>query len=324
MIAFTNHALDHLLCNILDAGITTKIARLGSRHSAHERILPYLLENLEKRSDRGLHRWDIGDTRQRLKEVADEFSRVTAALNGTAIDEPALTTWLEQHQPEHNCRLHKPPHWVRIRRTELKGWKTVGDKTRDESIHTYYGLWAKGVDLDFLDPPVTLPRQEPDPPPTKLQQNRYSLLETNEEKSPTSSQPGTYRINLVEWFNKRGFNKIPPVPQGGRSLDMLLCDEDVWNMSRRERSTLCKYWESETRAHNHQSNVMIFEELSQKHAKLQSDLDAYNTEVTSVPSSCVSDYGSLHFQARLELLRELDIIGCTTTGAAKLTGLLKV
>jgi len=48
MIAFTNHALDHLLGNILDAGITEKIARLGSRHSAHERIVPFSLEYLEK------------------------------------------------------------------------------------------------------------------------------------------------------------------------------------------------------------------------------------------------------------------------------------
>ena len=324
MIAFTNHALDHLLCNVLDAGITSKIARLGSRHSAHERILPYMLENLEKRSGSYLHDEDIYNTRRRLNEVAEEFSRVTATLNGTAIDESALTTWLEQHQPEHNRRLHNPPKWVQAHRAESKEWKTVGGKTRDGPIHTYYGIWVKGGDLDFLDPPVALPRQQPDPPPAKLQQNRYSPLETNKEKSSTSSQPATYRTDLFEWFEKHGFNKIPPVPRGNRSLDVLLCNKDVWNMSRNERSTLRKYWESETRACNYQSYVTIFDELSQKHAKLQSDLDAFNTEVTGVPSTYVSDYGSLHLQARLELLRELDIIGCTTTGAAKLTGLLKV
>lgn len=316
--------MDHLLCNILDAGITKEIARLGSRHSTHERIHPYLLEALEKNSDETLHYYDISLTRRQLKKVAEEFSRVIASLNGTAIDEPALITWLEKHHPEHNHRLHKPPKWVQICRTRLEGWKIVGDKTRNESIRTCYELWVKGSDLDFLDPPVALRQQQPDPPPVSLRQNRYAPLGTSKEQSPTSSQPGTYRNDLVEWFIEHQIDKIPPVPQGERSLDVLLCDDNVWNMSRRERSTLCKYWESETRPHNHSSNVAIFDDLSQKHAKLQSELDAYNTEVTSVPSSCVFDHGSLHLQARLELLRKLDIIGCTTTGAAKLTGLLKV
>ena len=296
LIAFTNHALDHLLCNILDAGITTKIARLGSRHSAHERIVPYLLDDLEKRSDENLHYWDKVDTRRQLGRVAEQFSRITATLNGTAIDESMVTTWLEQHQPGHNSRLHDPPKWVQKHYTESKGWKTAGNKARDESIRTSYGLWVKGVDLDFLDPPVaTLPPQQPDPPPARPSQNSRR---TNKKKSSTSSRETTYRNYLVEWFSKNGIDKPPPIPQGNRTLDLLLCDYDVWNMSKCERSTLCKHWESETRAYNHQSNVETFNDLSQKHAKLQMDLDAYNTEVTSVPSSRVSHY--THFMYRLD------------------------
>jgi len=149
--------LDYLLCNILDADITKKIARLGSRHSAHERILPYSPEELEKQSSWTLHRYDIVDTCQQLKAVAEEFSRVTASLNGTAINESALITWLEQHHPEHHHQLHKPPKWVWICRIKLTGWKTVGNKTQDESICTYYEIWVKGNDLDFLDPPVAIP-----------------------------------------------------------------------------------------------------------------------------------------------------------------------
>ena len=317
--------MDHLLSNILDADITKKIARLGSRHSAHERIAPYSLEVLERLPGRTLHRWDIGETREELKKVAEEFSRATAALKGTTVDPSELIAWLELCHPEHHHRLHNPPRWVRkVRGTESEGWEIVGDKTRDGSVHTDYGFWMKGIDLDFLDPPVAPPRQHSDPPPVKIQQNRYSVFDTTEEESPTSSQRRAYHRDLIEWFFKHGFNKIPPVPQGDRSLDVLLCNDDVWNMSRSERSTLRKYWESETRAYNHQSNVAIFDDLRQKHAKLQSDLDAYNNEVTIVPSNCLFICGSLPLQTRLDLLRELDIIGCTTTGAAKLTGLLKV
>ena len=284
MIAFTNHALDHLLCNVLDAGITTKIARLGSRHSAHERILPYSLEALERQPGRSLHRWDIHETREELKEVAEEFSSVTATLNGTAVDPSALIIWLKVNHPEHHHRLHNPPWWVQtVRRTESEGWTTVGDKTRDESVSTDYGFWVKGIDLDFIDPPVVATQPNLDAPLSKTQHNRFSVFDTTKEESSTSSQRRPYHYDLVEWFIKHGFNKIPPVPQGDRPLDVLLCNDDVWNMSRCERSTLRKHWESGTRADSHQSNVAIFDDLRQKHAKLQSDLDAFNNEVTIVP-----------------------------------------
>jgi len=232
-----------------------------------------------------MHRWDIRETRDELRKVTEEFSRVAAALNGTAVDPSAVIAWLKLHHHEHHYRLHKPPRWVRkVRRTELEGWEIVGDKTRDDFVRTDYGFWMKGIDLDFLDPPVVPPRQHSDPP-AKIQQNHFSVLDTTEEETPTSPRPRTYRHDLVEWFFKHGFNKIPPVPQGDRSLDVLLCDDDVWNMSRRERSSLREYWESETCAYNRQSNVAIFDDLREKHAKLQSDLDAYNNEVAIVPSS---------------------------------------
>ena len=47
LIAFTNHALDHMLNSILDAKITKKFVRLGSR-STDERIAEYSLKNLER------------------------------------------------------------------------------------------------------------------------------------------------------------------------------------------------------------------------------------------------------------------------------------
>jgi len=52
LIAFTNHALDHLLGNVLDVGITRKIVRLGSR-SADERISEFSLDNILSMKARG-------------------------------------------------------------------------------------------------------------------------------------------------------------------------------------------------------------------------------------------------------------------------------
>ena len=47
LIAFTNQALDHMLCSVLDAGIMTDIVRLGSRTSADEPIVQYSIETQE-------------------------------------------------------------------------------------------------------------------------------------------------------------------------------------------------------------------------------------------------------------------------------------
>jgi len=239
-----------------------------------------------------LHRRDISETHRALKQVSEEFSKVTATLNGTAVDPSALTAWLLVHHPEHSYQLHNPPQWVKVHCAKLEGWKTVGDKTWDESVRTHYGLWVKGIDLDLLEP-LPLPQHVPDPPPASIQRNSFAVLGVTEEESPTSSRPYIYHNDLVEWFVKHGFKEMPPVPQGDRSLVALLCDDNVWNMSRSERSTLCKYWESETCAYNHESNVAIFDNLRQKHPKLQADLDAYNTEVIFLLWSCFFIHGSL-------------------------------
>lgn len=279
--------------------------------------MPYSLEFLEKQGST-LHRQDIFETRRALKEVAEEFSTATAALNRTAIDPSTLTAWLELYHPEHSHRLSNPPKWVKA---QLEGLETGGDKTRDEFVHVDYGFWMTGTDLDFLDPPVTPHSQHPS---TSIQQNGHATFGTTKERSPTASQRYTYHTHLVEWFIGHGFSEIPSVPQGDRPLEMLLCNDNVWNMSRRERSTLCKYWESEARAYIHHSHLAIIDDLRQRHAKLQADLDAYNAEVGIVLLDLFLTHDSRPFQTRLSLLQELNIICSTTTSAAKQIRLLKV
>lgn len=47
LMAYTNHALDHLLHAVVDSGITKKVVRLGSR-SDDEIIKGFSLEELER------------------------------------------------------------------------------------------------------------------------------------------------------------------------------------------------------------------------------------------------------------------------------------
>ncbi|KAJ7346800.1 hypothetical protein DFH08DRAFT_869366 [Mycena albidolilacea] len=48
MIAFTNHALDHMLTSVLDAGITNKVVRLGSRSADEKNYVADEVENSER------------------------------------------------------------------------------------------------------------------------------------------------------------------------------------------------------------------------------------------------------------------------------------
>ena len=82
MIAFTNHALDHMLCSVLDSGITKKIVRLGSR-SSDERISQFSIEAMEavvgkSRLDRAFSR-NHGAVRmieEQIKDLNIELEKV--------------------------------------------------------------------------------------------------------------------------------------------------------------------------------------------------------------------------------------------------------
>ena len=74
MIAFTNHALDHMLRSVLDARITQKIVRLGSR-SADERIAEFSIEHVESVAGRSRLLSAFSTYRRALRDVEDEIKK---------------------------------------------------------------------------------------------------------------------------------------------------------------------------------------------------------------------------------------------------------
>ncbi|PSR80546.1 hypothetical protein PHLCEN_2v6700 [Hermanssonia centrifuga] len=104
MIAFTNCALDHMLCSVLDASITQKIVRLGSR-SADERIAEFnsvetAIELAGKsRLDRAFagHHWE-------LKQVEEEFQTFKIS-----VDTENILEYIEVALPIHFQDIIDPP-----------------------------------------------------------------------------------------------------------------------------------------------------------------------------------------------------------------------
>ena len=287
MIAFTNHALDHLLGNVLDAGITKKVARLGSR-SADERIAPYSLDAVERTSGIRMHGRNIFNIRKEMKDIEKEFAEVVATLNGSAVDPEGLLMWLDLHHPGQSQELTNPPKWVDLLREERHDWKTATNKRKGKQAknttefnQTEYGFWVNGLDLDFLEPLVSV--GEDDAREGDMPENRFAVLgmDGDEDGADESlSEENKYQENLINWFASHELADIPERPTSDRSLNILIHDEDVWDMSRSERLKLSQYWESSAREFGFESDVEVFKDLKRKHAELQQQLDAYNTEVS--------------------------------------------
>ncbi|KAF8959737.1 hypothetical protein BDZ97DRAFT_1666780 [Flammula alnicola] len=370
MIAFTNHALDHMLESVLDAHITDKIVRLG-RRSNDERIAKYSIETLEMVQDRSRLDWALSHCRRELKEVqgsiADLMGRVMR-LN-IELDSAEIMKYLSSFHPEHHEYLsHVPPDVSRIKKLvrdddENAGeWQRAGrgGKSRAED-HSNYAFWRQCTDLAFISQITngTLPLQTPTTKRGPIQ-NAFDVLEVEQladtgsdqdsdsditdpeddemgaesswkaaQYNGSPSEPNTPQeapsqvldsqpvspdtalqaadINDLEGLlNALGFDKIPSVPSSDRPLNELLENVgDVWTMSESERRCIHRFWVEQARIELGQAYVDEFERLRTLHAEKLKQCNEVKEEV------------------RRSLLGNIDIIGCTTTGAAQLTSLLK-
>ena len=148
--------MDHLLLSILDANITKRIVRLGSR-SSDERISPFSIEAQERLSDRsGLDRLSKSEISE-MKDIEKEIRELINEFVKTEISSEKLTAYLETSYPDHSEQLEVPPTWIAavhaLQGTDLEdGWKKSSKKGKpdfdgDKSI---YSFWVRGADLEFL------------------------------------------------------------------------------------------------------------------------------------------------------------------------------
>ncbi|TFY62891.1 hypothetical protein EVJ58_g3578 [Rhodofomes roseus] len=396
MIAFTNHALDHLLGSVLDAGITRKIVRLGSR-SGDERIAEFSLENMEKVAGKSrLDRAFSGHYKE-LRDVEDDIRKLMSEFQKSKVDSAEILAHMALTSPAHFEFFTNAPRWITLL-YELEnsgdgqgGWRVTGRGGHDEDVDTsLYAHWLAGRDIDFLErahisllrtqaevygverstvpvssnrydylasapgsnleedtfeltSEVAAPRDESHPdsdddveaaPPEEawmhvvVEDSGPDVLESESTARDDTSQPPdvaqpraaqpaslddatsirpTDFRNLEDFFLACGHPGIPSVPHHDRPLHTLLEEdyEDVWAYSRSERQRFHAFIEKEVRMTLQSTRVMEFERLRQRHRDAS------------------TKYNEGKDETRRQLLRNVDIIGCTTNGAAKLTSLLK-
>ncbi|KAI0930201.1 hypothetical protein AcV5_006978 [Taiwanofungus camphoratus] len=382
MIAFTNHALDHMLGSVLDANITNKLVRLGSR-SADERISQFSIENMEKVAGKSrLHR-SSASYRHALRDVEDEIKKLMKEFMKTRVDSDEIAEYMEIHFPSHFDFLTSPPSWVQTLYSFVTtdsgqgSWRVAGKNRRDEELdESLYAFWKEGRDLEFLEAAESSTPFSPQQPiaqgPDANIFSVLSLIETASDintasdtslhshggesdddidlldlspeetwmhaqvertshaaelqddalsddvpldhdvarlaapSSSTGLHPSDFK-NLEDFFLTLGCAGIPHIPSSSRGISDLLGGDtdDMWSMSRAERQRLDTHWTDEIRVIRQQTRIMEFERLRDRH------------------STTLSKYNEEQDETRRHLLHNVDIIGCTTTGAAKLTSLLK-
>ncbi|RAL10327.1 putative NF-X1 finger and helicase domain protein [Aspergillus homomorphus CBS 101889] len=132
-VCYTNHALDQLLEDLLDNGITSQIIRIGSQ-SKSERLQPLNLRNVvrgvEKTRMEKQQQWQLHTA---LDDHEDEFRELK--LNAMGLDH-GLKSYLEQHQPYHYAQLfaQDADGFQRSRKRNpgrtIQSWLKAGSKSR--------------------------------------------------------------------------------------------------------------------------------------------------------------------------------------------------
>ncbi|KAH9066137.1 hypothetical protein EDB87DRAFT_1732090 [Lactarius vividus] len=291
LIAFTNHALDHMLTSVLDAKITKNVVRLGSR-TTDERIEQYSLYKLEKLSGRGDLDRPIRREYAAMKQVEEEMTRIMNRIQLPGLTWEDAERFLDFQYPQHADSFREPPFWIaelfrRIKADEIENgeWKQAskGKKSsQDAEISGVYALWKNGRDIEFIQPPAS-----------------------SSKKAKAAGKKGADPDPRVVFFNDLGFEgQIPRIPSGSRSVEQLTIVYNVWSMSLPERQRLAEAWEDDMRKIAYESLLAEFDQLKEQYK------DACKV------------YEDIQDEARRRLLSRTDLIACTTTGAAKLVSLL--
>jgi len=272
-----------MVSSVLDAQITEKIVRLGSR-SSDERISEYMLTKLERLAtaptlDRSMKR-QYGV----MKRLEETLTQTMTSIRLPQLSWDEIEKYLDIHYPEHADRFREPPFWT-ARLFEMKqeeednsgGFTQVTYRKKGMSMvqssvsKTIYGFWRQGFDLEFV-------QQKPSMPLTE--QKGKQRKDTN--KKISTEMPQSLLANPEAFFTSLGFEgQMPPVPSGNRKLAQLLDFANVWSMSANERRKLADQWELKIRNVAYDTRLNQYTRLKQEYKDACKEYDDVRDEVKS-------------------------------------------
>ncbi|CUA71425.1 NFX1-type zinc finger-containing protein 1 [Mus musculus] [Rhizoctonia solani] len=308
LVAYTNHALDHMLKGILDADITKNIIRLGSRSAVDERLASFSLDEAEKISTKSRLDRNINAAYREMRSAEAEMSGLMDKITKRQVPQDHMEDCILSLYPYHYEELFSnTPSWISTLISNAaeddEEWETVGKPEQDLSIINF---WANGRDLQFLEPPKEDSSQtKKGQKPGKGNSNKFGVLSgDNVSKKGKGDLAAQHQTFLLDFLSQHGIHQIPPIPRTTRPLETLKDDGMVWSMSLSERKTLYDTWYIMASESIHEAQIEDFDNVRKKHAAAKQSFE------------------EIKEQGKVNILRRSHIIGCTTTGAAKVVSLL--
>lgn len=213
-----------------------------------------------------------------------------------------------KHSPAPFSRFHLPASESKLTKTSKKRSKLAPKPTPEEEddaqelIAAGYGHLLADVDDYFSDEEAeNLEVSENDlvgRPPTDSE----SEFELDNMPPPPTARDALERQELFLSFF--GLKTLPSIPKTKRDVSTLLDDGDVWSFSREERRAVARLIEGEAKRCLDEESIAEFETLTALHETARTKFDEATDNV------------------RVSLLSKIQLVGATTTGAAKLGGVL--
>lgn len=276
MIAFTNHALDHMLLSLLDDKITTNLVRLGSR-SSNERINEYTLDKLERMKGGASSPLDqiVRKERFSMGRLEDEMKTILRDIQTPAHTWETVTNYLQETFPDHLDSFMSPPFWidklVEDLHQDIKAegqWTTVANpkkKGRGVDIpNTIYSFWKTGQDISFLQPPPPL---QTNVRSSKGKKGKQQQKKQEQELILAAELRQDYLTRMNNFFVPLGYPEgmVPPTATTSRPIDELLIVDAIWSMSVGERQTLAAFWEQEMRTFAYNKHRQDYDERREEY-----------------------------------------------------------
>ena len=275
-----------MLNSILDAKITEKVVRLGAQ-STDERIAQYSLKNLERNFEDASINAQIRGAYGAKKDIEGSMYRVVEDIQIPEPTENQIKKYLGTRWAEHLSMMYDPPSWIVDYAARLwepdgeegewivQGKKGKGKRQNQLITNTYYGLWKRGLDIAFIQPPQ----------PRSITFGPYK----GQKIPPTQEEQAMYRERILDFFYELGYgDSVPPVPVGNRVFVQLRDSPAVWEMSLEERQRLAEHWEEEMRRLAYHNYLGEFKRLRHQYDEACEKYEAVSDEVRvqSMPECC--------------------------------------
>ncbi|RIA98473.1 hypothetical protein C1645_870713 [Glomus cerebriforme] len=309
IICYTNHALDQFLEHLLDEGITENMVRLGTRTKS-DKIQKYTLGKVRARG--------VYPIILLLEKIEEEVENIKISFKRIMNWNDACE-YLKNKERRFFNKLNYVTH------NDLPGWVLEVDYTNEseefqnisseESEDDQYSS-AEETEEESQNSSDESEEESQNSNDEKIEepQNGFQVVRYKRKKKSTIfaqwldgedikiiKERKKFLLNIEDIDSddeESQFIENYKEPITNRSLEELLEDNKIWKMSRQERRKLHDYW----RANFYEEKLSI---LQENHEKTRQKMN------------------ELYDEERRRILLTKDVIGMTTSGAAKFQKLIR-